>query len=269
MIEMSVTVQNKTILRNDPRRFASQVALVTGAGSGIGKGTALAFSRQGAAVALVGRRVPELEAVAKEITEAGGVALVAPADVTDERAIEKTIDAVVEKLGRLDIAFNNAAVAGYRSLDDLTGDDIDQTLATNVKGVLLLIKHQVAQMRKQGNGGSIVNTSSVASTGGSANMSVYTASKGALDSLVRAVALEVGRDNIRINNVSPGVINTPANGGLPPEVLTALAEQSALGRIGQPDDIAGAVTWLSSSEAAFVTGQSIVVDGGYNIAGMR
>ena len=266
---MLVNLEDKTVLRDDPERFAGRVALVTGAGSGIGRGVALAFGRQGAAVALVGRRVPELEAVASEISETGGTAIVAPADVSDERAVEKMIGAVVEKFGRLDIAFNNAGVAGYKSIMDLTADDIDQVLATNVKGVLLLVKHEVARMRKQGHGGSIVNTSSVAATGGNANMSIYTASKGAVDAMVRALALEIGRDGIRINNVSPGVIDTGANRALPPEVLAALGAHSALGRIGQPDDIAGAVTWLSSPEAAFVTGQSILVDGGYNIGGMR
>jgi NAD(P)-dependent dehydrogenase (short-subunit alcohol dehydrogenase family) len=151
----------------------------------------------------------------------------------------------------------------------MTTDDVDQMLATNVKGVWLLVKHEVAQMRKQRQGGSIVNTSSVAATGGSVTLSIYSASKGALDAMVRALALEIGRYRIRINNVSPGVIDTPLTGALAPEAITALGAHSALGRIGQPDDIAGAVTWLSSPEAAFVTGQSIVVDGGYNIGGMR
>ena len=266
---MVVKLEDKTVLRNDPERFAGRVALVTGAGSGIGRAAALAFGRQGAAVALVGRRVPELEAVAREIAETGGTATVAPADVTDERAVEKMIGAVVEQFGRLDIAFNNAGMAGYKSIEDMTTDDVDQMLATNVKGVWLLVKHEVVQMRKQGRGGSIVNTSSVAATGGSANLSIYSASKGALDAMVRALALEIGRDGIRINNVSPGVTHTPLTSMMPPDMISALAAHSALGRIGQPDDIAGAVTWLSSPEAAFVTGQSIQVDGGFNIAGMR
>jgi NAD(P)-dependent dehydrogenase (short-subunit alcohol dehydrogenase family) len=140
MINMLVKLQDKTILRNDPERFAGRVALVTGAGSGIGRAAALAFGRQGAAVALVGRRVPELEAVAREIAGTGGTATVAPADVTDERAVEKTIGAVVEQFGRLDIAFNNAGITVYKPIEDLTTDDVDQVLATNVRGVLLLVK---------------------------------------------------------------------------------------------------------------------------------
>ena len=147
------------------------------------------------------------------------------------------IGAVVEQFGRLDIAFNNAGITAYKPIENLTTDDVDQVLATNVRGVLLLVKHEVAQTRKQGHGGSIVNTSSVAATGGSANLSIYAASKGALDAMVRAVALEIGRDRIRINNVSPGVIDAPLTSVLP--------------------------------EASFVTGQSILVDGGYNIGGMR
>ncbi|TPK63032.1 SDR family oxidoreductase [Mesorhizobium sp. B2-4-19] len=266
---MLVKLQDKTILRSDPERFAGRVVLVAGAGSGIGRAAALAFGRQGAEVALVGRRVPELEAVAREIAETGGTAMVAPADVTDERAVEKTIGTVVEKFGRLDIAFNNAGITAYKPIEDLTTDDVDQVLATNVKGVWLLVKHEVIQMRKQGHGGSIINTSSVAATGGNVNLSIYAASKGALDAMVRAVALEIGRDGIRINNVSPGVIDTPMTSVLPPEAVTAIGAHTALGRIGQPDDIAGAVTWLSSPEASYVTGQSILVDGGYNIGGMR
>src|SRR5712664_1609017 len=172
---MPVKLQDKTTLRNDPERFAGRVALVTGAGSGIGRAAALAFGRQGAAVALVGRRVPELEAVAREIAETGGTATVAPASVTDERAVEKAIGAVVEQFGRLDTAFNNAGIAAYKPIEDMTTDDVDQMLATNVKGVWLLVKHEVAQMRKQGHGGSIVNTSSVVATGGSVNLNLYRA----------------------------------------------------------------------------------------------
>jgi len=120
---MVVKLEDKTVLRNDPERFAGRIALVTGAGSGIGRAAALAFGRQGATVALVGRRVPELEAVAREIAETGGTATVAPADITDERAVEKMIGAVVEQFGRLDIAFNNAGVAAYKPIEGMTTDD--------------------------------------------------------------------------------------------------------------------------------------------------
>ena len=138
---MVVKLEDKTVLRNDPERFAGRVALVTGAGSGIGRAAALAFGRQGAAVALVGRRVPELEAMAREIAETGGTATVAPADATDERAMEKTIGAVVEQFGQLGIAFNNAGITACKPIEDMTTDDFDQVLATNVKGVWLLVKH--------------------------------------------------------------------------------------------------------------------------------
>ncbi|MGO8059929.1 SDR family NAD(P)-dependent oxidoreductase [Rhizobium johnstonii] len=268
-MNMFANVDTKAVLRADPGRFAGLTALVTGAGSGIGRASALAFARQGAAVALTGRRVPELEAVAGEIVQAGGMAMIAPADVTDERAVEALISAVVERFGGLDIAFNNAGTTAYKPIEELTGEDADHVLATNVKGVWLLVKHEVAAMRRRGRGGAIVNTSSIAATGGNVNLSIYAASKGALDAMVRAVALEVGNDGIRINNVSPGVIDTPMTSLLPPEAVSAIGAHAALGRIGHPDDIAGAVTWLASAEAAFVTGQSLVVDGGYNIAGMR
>lgn len=268
-MNMLVNAQDKAELRDDARRFAGSTVLVTGAGSGIGRATALAFSRQGASVALVGRRAPELEKVKDEIVTLGGKATAIPTDVTSEAAVKAMIADVVDEFGGLDIAFNNAGTSAAAPIEDLTGEDFDRVIATNVKGVWLLIKHQVTLMRKQGRGGSIVNTSSIAATGGNVNLSIYAASKGALDAMVRALAVEIGRDGIRINNVSPGLVDTPMSAGLPQEALKSIAAHSALGRIGHPDDIAGAVTWLSSREAAFVTGQSIVVDGGYNIGGMR
>lgn len=268
-MNISVNVQDRAQLRHDPQRFAGSTVLVTGAGSGIGRATAIAFGRQGASVALVGRRVPELETVEADIAAAGGNAMVIPTDVTSENAVESLMADVAERFGGLDIAFNNAATTAYGPIETLSLDDVDRVLATNVKAVWLLVKHQVALMRKQGRGGSIMNTSSIAATGGNVNLSIYAASKGALDAMVRALALELGPDGIRINNVSPGFTDTPMTAGLPPAAVKAIAAHSALGRIGHPDDIAGAVTWLGSPEAAFVTGQSILVDGGYNIAGMR
>ena len=124
-------------------------------------------------------------------------------------------------------------------------------------------------MRACGRGGAIVNTSSVAATGGTAGLSAYAASKGALDAMIRAVALEVGPQEIRINNVSPGVIRTPMTAVLPDEALAPIAAHAALGRLGEPDDVGDVAVWLCTPEARFITGQSVLVDGGFNIAGAR
>lgn len=250
-------------------QLAGKVALVTGAGSGIGQATALAFAAQGAAVVLAGRRQAELEAVAAQITAAGGRAMAVPTDVSEEAQVVALVKRTVDEFGRLDAAFNNAGVTSYGSIEQLTGDDFDRVFATNVKGVWLLVKHEILAMRALGRGGAIVNTSSIAATGGTAGLSIYGASKGALDAMTRAVAVEVGPEGIRINNVSPGLTVTPMTEGMPAEMMDAVAAYTPLKRIGQPADVADVAVWLASDGARFVTGQSILADGGFNIAGQR
>lgn len=249
--------------------FFGKVAIVTGAGSGIGHAAAVAYANKGATLILAGRRVPELEKVADEITANGGDAVVIGTDVTNERAVADLVDTTIARFGRLDIAFNNAGMASYNLIEDLDIEEFDRVLATNVRGVWLLLKHEIAAMRAAGNGGTIVNTSSIAATGGNAGLSAYASSKAALDAMTRVLALEVGADGIRINNVSPGVTDTPMNSFMPAEMLEKIASHSALKRLGAPSDVGDVAVWLSSDEARYVTGQSILVDGGYNLAGMR
>jgi NAD(P)-dependent dehydrogenase (short-subunit alcohol dehydrogenase family) len=259
---------NREVVRG-AGRLAGQVVLVTGAGSGIGRAAALAYAREGATVLLAGRREAELRATALPIEQGRGRAEVVPADVSDPRAVEALVRGAVARHGRLDAAFNNAGVTAYAPIEQLSLADFDRVMATNVRAVWLLIKEQVAAMRALGRGGSIVNTSSIAATGGTAGLSVYAASKGALDAMIRALALEVGGEGIRINNVSPGVIKTPMTAGLPDAALTPLAAHAALKRVGEPADVGDVAVWLCTAEARFITGQSIVVDGGFNIAGAR
>ncbi len=234
-------------------RLGSEVALVTGAGSGIGRAAALAFAREGADVVLAGRREAELRAVAREITSAGGDAVAIPTDVSDADAVAALVAGTLERFGRLDIAFNNAGVTAYKPIEQLTAAEFDTVMATNVRGVWLLVKHEVAAMRAGGRGGAIVNTSSIAATGGTAGLSAYAASKGALDAMIRAVALEVGGQGIRINNVSPGVIRTPMTAGLPDEALAPYGAHAALKRLGEPDDVGDVAVWLCTDEARFIT----------------
>ena len=207
--------------------------------------------------------------MAREIAAAEGRAAAIPTDVSDEAAVAALVSGAIDRFGRLDVAFNNAGVTAYKPIEQLTAAEFDAVMATNVRGVWLLVKHEVEAMRASGRGGAIVNTSSIAATGGTAGLSAYAASKGALDAMIRAVALEVGPQGIRINNVSPGVIRTPMTAGLPDAALAPIGAHAALKRIGEPDDVGDVAVWLCTPEARFITGQSILVDGGFNIAGAR
>jgi NAD(P)-dependent dehydrogenase (short-subunit alcohol dehydrogenase family) len=248
--------------------LSGKVAIVTGAGSGIGRAAALAYAHKGACVVLAGRREAELRATADKITGKGGKAAVIPTDVTDETAIERLVDGAVERFGRVHIAFNNAGITSYNPIENASLEEFDRVMATNLRGMWLLLKNEIAVMRAAGNGGAIVNTSSIAATGGMAGLSAYAPSKAAVDALTRVLALETGPDGIRINCVSPGVIKTQLT-ELPEASLSAFAAHAALKRVGEPADIADVAVWLSTDEARSITGQSILVDGGFNIPGVR
>lgn len=254
---------------NDATPLAGKVALVTGGGTGIGRAAALAFARKGAAVVVAGRRQPELDAVVNEIEGAGGKAAAIQTDIADEAQVIALVKGVVDRFGRLDAAFNNAATTGNGPVEALTLADFDSVFATNVRGVWMLIQQEVIAMRALGNGGAIVNTSSIAATGGNAGLAIYGASKGALDAMIRHVALEVGGDGIRINNISPGLTRTPMTDGIPAEMWDAVGAHTAMKRVAEADDVGDVAVWLCTDEARFVTGQSILADGGYNIAGAR
>lgn len=249
--------------------LAGKVALVTGGGTGIGRAAALGFARKGATVVVAGRRKTELDAVVAEIDAFGGKAAAMPADISNGDEVAALIKGVVQRFGRLDAAFNNAAVPSAGPIETLTAAEFDRVFATNVRGVWMLIQQEVIAMRALGHGGAIVNTSSIAGTGGNAGLSIYGASKGALDAMVRHVAIEVGGDGIRINNVSPGLTRTPMTTDFPKEMFDAVASHTVLKRVAEAEDVSDAAVWLCTDEARFVTGQNLLVDGGYNIGGMR
>lgn len=251
--------------------FKGQVALVTGAGSGIGAAAALAYARAGAeGIVLAGRRRSELEKVADSVAELGVTALVAPTDVAQEAQVVALIDAGIQRFGRIDAAFNNAGIEGvFAPIQQCSAADFDATMAVNLRGVWLCMKYEMAAMAAARRG-AIVNTSSWLAHGAFPGSSIYSASKAALDGMIRALAQEGAEVGIRVNNVNPGIIDTPMLRRFGPlEVMTPFIQHTPMRRLGSAEEIADAVVWLSSDAAGFVTGQNLLVDGGYTIPGHR
>lgn len=248
----------------------NKVALVTGGTSGIGKVTALALAAHGVHVVLTGRRAAEGNAAAAEAIRAGAAhgakALFVQGDITDEAHIEKAVAAAVGIQGKLDFAFNNAGVeiSGVPTVD-ATPADYRRVFDINVLGVLLSMKHEIRAMRA-GGGGSIVNNCSVAGSIGAAGMGIYMASKHAVHGLTKSAALEVATENIRINSVSPAVIETPMADRLlghgDADRVAYMLGRHPVGRFGKPEEIAAPVLFLFSNGASFMTGTDIAVDGG-------
>lgn len=242
-----------------------KTALITGATSGIGRATAIAFARAGTNVLLTGRREKEGEAVADAARKLGIKAEFVKTDITRDADAKRAVESAVRLGGgRLDIAFNNAGIEQLPTPLLETGADVyDQVMDTNVRGVWLSLRHEIAAMLASG-GGSIINTSSVMGLVGSPGLPVYIASKHAVNGLTKSLALEFARQNIRINAVAPAAIETPMFDRfidhMPREQMDAL---HPVGRVGKPEEVAALVLWLAGDEAGFVTGQIIPVDGGF------
>jgi len=246
--------------------FSGKVALVTGGTSGIGKATAIAFARAGARVVLTGRREKEGAQVVAEIKKLGGDAAFVRADVAKDGDVKKMVDFTVDKFGKLDVAFNNAGVEWKGPLDQATESEYRRIFDINVWGVLNSMRHEIPAMLKNG-GGAIVNTSSVAGHVGLAQVSVYIASKHAVEGLTKSAALEFAKQNIRINAVAPGIIATEMFDRFADDALRdQMTSIVPVGRIGASEEIAAAVLYLASDTAKFTAGTSLVVDGGF-IAG--
>jgi NAD(P)-dependent dehydrogenase (short-subunit alcohol dehydrogenase family) len=245
--------------------FVEKVALVTGGGTGIGRATALALAKHGAQVVVAGRRAKTGEETIQHIQDIGGKGRFIQTDVTNETSVKALIDTIIEDYGRLDAAFNNAgADALFGPLFEVTEQAFDDMMNANLKSVWLCMKYEIPHMLKQGRG-SIVNTASTVGHVGMANMSIYVAAKHGVVGLTRAAALEYASRNIRVNAVSPGSIETPmgerAFGSLE-NYRQAMAPAYPMGRIGLPHEVADAVLFLCSENASFITGQTLVIDGG-------
>jgi NAD(P)-dependent dehydrogenase (short-subunit alcohol dehydrogenase family) len=245
--------------------FNGKVAFVTGAGSGIGRTTALAFAAEGARVAVAGLPTADVEETARLISAAGGTAVALTCDVTVEDDIQAALTATVEAFGQVNIAYNNAGVEqSMIPLEELSTAEWQKNVDVNLTGVYLSMKHEIPLLRAAG-GGSIVNTSSAAGVSGIPNQAGYAAAKWGVIGMTKSVALEVAAEGIRVNAVCPGIIDTPmahrTSGGTE-EGHQFLINAEPVGRLGRPEEIASAVLWLCSDLGAFVVGHAMIVDGG-------
>ena len=247
--------------------FEGKVAIVTGAGKGIGRATALAFAREGAAVAVVDRDAAAAAAVTAEIGE--GRARAVTADVSRAADAERVVAEVLGAFGGVDVLHNNAGIQHYGDVVETTEEDWDRVLAVNLKSIFLMSKYAIPEMLKRG-GGAIVNTASVQSYYNQKRVAPYAASKAAILGLTRSMAIDFARRNVRVTAVCPGSIETPMLhyaaetlvGGDAREVISRWGEKILMGRVGRPEEIAEVVLFLASPRASYVNGSAHLVDGG-------
>ena len=243
-----------------------KVALVTGGSFGIGRTTILEYTKNKAKVAIADIDEAGAQAVAEEVRSLGGEAIVIKADVSKSADVKAMVDAVVAHYGCLDIAFNNAGIdLDHTYLADAEEDMFDKLMAVNVKGVWLCLKYEIAQMMKQG-GGVIVNTASIGGVVSAPKMGIYGATKHAVVGLTKTAAVEYGRKGIRVNSVCPGVINTDMTTRAfekDPKTAQLATRAHPIGRLGEAQDIANGVMYLSSNQSSFLLGHQLMIEGGF------
>ncbi len=249
-------------------RLSEKVTIITGAGSGIGRATALRFAHEGASVMVVDKIAERARTVAEEIQVKGGKSQAFTADVSKSPEVQMLMAATLKTFGRIDILVNNAGYGIAGSVVDTAEDDWDALMSVNVKGVFLCCKYAIPTMIEQGHG-VIINTASAVSVVGIANRAAYVASKGAVAALTRALAMDHVTDNIRVNCLGVGTVDSPYYTKLMAEsddaegLMAGLKQRQLLGRLGSPEEIAAAMVFLASDEASFCVGSTLFVDGGW------
>ena len=241
-------------------RLKGKRAIISGGGSGIGRAAAIIFAREGASVAIVGRRKDRLDITASMVREQGGRCHIIEGDISLSADAKRVAQESVKELGGVDILFNNAGVYGFGSVEDTEEDLWDKITNINLKGTYLMSQHLIGEMKE--NGGVIINNSSTLGLKPVPNTAAYSAAKAGVISLTKSMALELAKDKIRVNCICPGVVDTPIHSEQSPEFMEEMATYHPLGCIGTPEDIAYAALYLASDEANWITGAIIPVDGG-------
>ena len=248
-------------------RLAGQTTLITGGGTGLGRAIALAFSKEGAAVAVAGRRMEKLKEVVSEIEKQGGQALAVTCDVTQSKDTQRAVRETVARFGRLDVLVNNAGAVHVSTVESIPEEEWDHIMLVNLKGPFLMSRAALPELRKAG-GGSIINIGSVLGLVGMKGRAAYTASKGGVTQLTKAMAMDHAHEKIRVNCICPALVETElirdlfGSGSEGEAVRRSRIAQIPLGRIGRPEDVAEMAVFLASKESSWMTGVAIPLDGG-------